>query len=267
MVSNLSIFFMFISLAIVFALPIGLAIYIIKKEKASFKAVMVGALVFFVFQMLTRIPLLQVLSQQTWYFKMASNVVLLGIFLGLTAGLFEEIGRFLGFKLLLKNKLSWADGIAFGIGHGGIEAILLVGLSFINNIFYSLSINSGVFDSSIAPNLSSDVAYLIKTQLTNTPAHLFLAAGVERIFTIALQIAFTLLVLYGVKKKDFKYVILAIFLHFVVDSPLPLLMSSGLNIWVIEVFVGICAAIALYYIMKSKEIFRRSFDEAEELKP
>lgn len=264
MVSNWSIIFMFISLTIVLALPIGLAIYFVKKEKASIKSILVGALVFIVFQILTRVPLLQVLSQQAWYFKMASNVVLLGIFLGLTAGLFEEIGRFLGFKLLLKNRLSWADGVAFGIGHGGIEAILLVGLSFINNIFYSFSINSGTLDS-ITANLPSDAVYLLKNQLINTPSHLFLAAGVERIFAIALQIAFTLVVLYGVKKKAFKYVVLAIGLHFLVDSPLPLLMSSGLNLWVIEIFVGICAAIALYFIIKSKEIFRRSFDEAEEI--
>ncbi len=265
MVSNWSIIFMFISLTIVLALPIGLAIYFVKKEKASIKSILVGALVFIVFQILTRVPLLQALSQQAWYFKMASNVVLLGIFLGLTAGLFEEIGRFLGFKLLLKNRLSWADGVAFGIGHGSIEAILLVGLSFINSIFYSFSINSGTFDS-ITANLPSDAVYLLKNQLINTPSHLFLTAGVERIFAMALQIAFTLVVLYGVKKKAFKYVVLAICLHFLVDSPLPLLMASGLNIWVIEIFVGICAAIALYFIIKSKEIFRKSFDEAEEIK-
>ena len=51
------------------------------------------------------------------------------IFLGFTAGLFESVGRWVGYKWWFRNSLpyDWAHGVAFGIGHGGIEAVALVG--------------------------------------------------------------------------------------------------------------------------------------------
>ena len=265
MISSLSIVAMFASVLISFGIPIGLTIYMVKKEHASMKAVLVGALVFFIFQVATRIPLLQIISKQAWYFRMSSNVILLGLFLGLTAGIFEEIGRFLGFKLL-KNKLSWSNGIAFGIGHGGIEAILLVGISNLNNIIYSIMINYGTFDTAIASKLPAETAYLIKSQLINLSPSMFLAGGVERIFAMTVQIAFSLLVLYGVMSKKFLYVVYAILLHGLVDAPLVVLMSKGINIWAIEGFIALCAAIGIYYINKSKEIFRKSFEIIGDIK-
>ena len=43
------------------------------------------------------------------------------LFLGFTAGLFEEVGRYLAFTTILKKRLDWKNAVAFGIGHGGIE--------------------------------------------------------------------------------------------------------------------------------------------------
>ena len=87
-----------------------------------------GAAVFILFQLVTRIPLIQlVLPGMDWYKEtIQSNIWTYGLFLGFTAGLFEEVGRYLAFILILKN-LDWKNAVAFGIGHGGIEAILLVG--------------------------------------------------------------------------------------------------------------------------------------------
>ena len=265
MVSNLSIVFMIFSTLISIGLPIALTIYIIKKERASFKSVLVGALVFFVAQIITRIPLLQFFSKQTWYFKMSSNVIVLGLFLGITAGLFEEIGRFLGFKFLLKNKLNWGNGVAFGIGHGGIEAILLVGISNINSVIYSVMINTGSFDITIASKLPPETVYLIKNQLINTASSMFLAGGIERLFTIIIQIALSLIVLYGVMNKSFKYVLYAILFHTLLNAPLPLLMTKGINIWLIEAIIGVFAVIGLYFIVKSKDHFNNKFSSSEKI--
>jgi len=126
---------------IAFLLPLGLSIYMCKGRKASVKSVLVGGLIFFFFQGVTRIPLLQVFSKTEGYKAISSNVWVLAIFLGLSAALFEEFGRLFGFKVLLKDRLDWKNGVAFGIGHGGVEAILLVGFSNINNIIYKLIIH------------------------------------------------------------------------------------------------------------------------------
>lgn len=255
MVSSLSITFMIVSAIISIFIPIALVIYLIKKKGASLKAVLIGALTFFVSQMLLRIPLLQLLQTMDWFKSLGSNVFLASIFLGITAGLFEEIGRFVSFKFLLKNKLNWINGIAFGVGHGGIEAILLVGIGNINNIIYSMMINSGMFDSAMAAALPAEIAGLLKDQLLNLEPYVFLLGGIERIFALIIQITFSLLVLYGVMNKSFKYVIYAILLHMVVNAPLGILSSMGISVIGIEVFVGICATIGLVFIIKSKSMF------------
>jgi uncharacterized membrane protein YhfC len=265
MVSSLAIVFMVISLAICILLPVILTVYFYRKYKISLRAVMLGVAVFVVFQMATRIPLLTVLGKQQWYMDMFSNIYAIALFLGLTAGLFEEVGRYIAMKLFMKKSLNWKNAVAFGIGHGGIEAILLVGITMLNNIVMSIMINTGVFDTMVAAQLPPGVADQIKSALINTPISYFLAGGVERAMTMSIQIAFSVMVLYSVKFKKPLYLLYAILLHTIVDSPLVILGSMGLGVWAIELCIFAMAAISFVYIMKAKAIFaEREQEEAAE---
>lgn len=253
MVSSLSIIFMFISLLLVFAFPIGLWIYFYKKERISAIAVLVGGITFAISQIVLRMPLLQLLQGQSWYAIMAKNIWISALFLGLTAGIFEEVGRFFGFKFFLKKKLEWKNGIAFGIGHGGIEAIILTGLTFINNIIFSLMINSGAFDQisgTFTPGLSD---YIVET-LANTDPVMFLVGGFERVFAIIAHIAFSIIVLYGVKYRKGVYLIYAIIAHTFLDAPM-VVISYYFGTWAAEGYVVLFTAAALIFIIKSKKTF------------
>ncbi|NLY88694.1 MAG: YhfC family intramembrane metalloprotease [Firmicutes bacterium] len=255
MVSTLSIGFMLFSALLIFLFPLGLAVYMYKKEGISLKAILVGAAVFILFQILIRIPLLNVLNTQPWFQGLAANIFFSAMVVGgLSAGISEEIGRYLGFRFFLKNELSWKNGIAYGIGHGGIEAVLLVGTTYINNIVSSIMINNGAFDRVIAPQLGSELAALIKTQLIETSPFLFLAGGLERLFAIIIQIALSLIVLYAVVKRRFSFVIYAILLHTLVNGPPVILLHQGLSIWAAEFYVLILAAIALFFILRSRKL-------------
>ena len=86
MVSSLSIACMFITLLIVFLFPIGLLIYMYRKERIALKAVLVGAIVFVVFQLLTRIPLLSALAGQEWYQNLVENPLFYAIVIGGLSG-------------------------------------------------------------------------------------------------------------------------------------------------------------------------------------
>lgn len=55
--------------------------------------------------------------------------------LSLTAGIFEETARWLILQRFATAARGWRNAVMFGAGHGGIEAILLVGGSTIFNIF------------------------------------------------------------------------------------------------------------------------------------
>jgi uncharacterized membrane protein YhfC len=139
MVSTLSLTFMILSLMIIFLFPIGLVIWLRVRHRASLLAVLVGALIFLVFQLLIRIPILTSLSTNEWYRSMAAQPLLIGLFLSLSAGVVEEVGRWLGFFFLLRGRLKIKDGVAYGIGHAGFEAIALVGLTYINKLVVSLA--------------------------------------------------------------------------------------------------------------------------------
>ncbi|MDF2674336.1 MAG: YhfC family intrarane metalloprotease [Clostridiales bacterium] len=262
MISSLSITFMVISLLIVFIFPIGLWIYFYKKEKISGIAVLVGALTFIISQILLRMPLLQLLQGQSWYSAILNNIWLTSLFLSLTAGIFEEVGRSLSFKLFLRRKLEWKNGIAFGIGHGGIEAITLIGLTYVNNIVFSLMINLGAFDQisgTLTPGLSE---YIVNT-LANANPVMFLLGGLERVFAIIAHIAFSIIVLYGVKYKKAIHLVYAILGHTLLNAP-TVIFSHYLGAWAAEVYILIFAVAALMFIKKSKRLFINS-SKAEQI--
>jgi uncharacterized membrane protein YhfC len=255
MVSTVSIFSMVITLLICFGLPIILFIYFYKREPIAVAAVLVGALVFLVSQIFTRIPLLNLFSSMEWYQQIAANIFLLAFFLSVTAGLFEEVGRYLGFKLLLKKHLTWENGVAFGIGHGGIEAIVITGFTYINNLVYSILINSGAFADTIAPQLGPEIAAYIQDQLVNLPSYLFLVAGFERAFTIFIHIALSLVVLLAVVKGKAVYLLFAILLHTAVNFPAVIIPGLGYSILFAELYLLVLAAFSWMFIFRSRGSF------------
>src|SRR5690606_40151773 len=74
MVSTASLAAMVFTLLISILFPIVLVIVLYVKKRISLVSVAVGALVFLIFQLLTRIPLLAVLGTQPWYQQMAENI-------------------------------------------------------------------------------------------------------------------------------------------------------------------------------------------------
>ncbi|ADQ07987.1 protein of unknown function UCP033101 [Caldicellulosiruptor hydrothermalis 108] len=256
MVSNLKIIFMCITLLLSVGLPVVLAVIVLKKYSGVLKSILIGALIFFVSQVVLRIPILQILSKQSYFVEFSKHYIVYSLFLGLTAGIFEEVGRYVGFRGFLKDRLNYQNGLAYGIGHGGIESILLVGIAYINNIVYSFLINSGSLDILLKGKVSPEVIKSIKSALIETPASTFLLAGFERVFTMAIQIALSLLVLVAVKRKRLCYLAFAILLHTIIDAPAAYMALIKVNIFAIEFMVLLWAVLSLVYIIKWKDIHR-----------
>ncbi len=252
MVSTLSLVFMGVTLAVVFLLPVILAVVFYQRYRISWLAVLVGALVFLIFQVLTRIPLLGILAQMPWYQQMAQNILLIGLFLSFTAGLFEEVGRWLAFRFALKGRWQTKNGVAYGIGHGGFEAIILTGMSFINNLVISLMINSGQFDSAIAP-MAGAMAETIRTQLVDTPSYMFLVGGLERVLAITLHIALSLVVLNAVRLGKPVYLLYAILIHTAANLGAVLLSQQPNGILLSEGFLVIVAVLCFLYIRREMQ--------------
>ena len=58
--------------------------------------------------------------------------IIYAVFLGLSAGVFEETARYLTYRFWAKDARSWSRGLMLGAGHGGSEAILVGALAAVN---------------------------------------------------------------------------------------------------------------------------------------
>jgi len=114
-------------------------------------------------------------------------------------------------------------------------------------------INLGVYDTLVGSKLPNGLGQHLYDQLVNSQSTDFLIGGLERIFAITIQIALSIVVLYGVRKKNFLYLLLAILLHGVVDSPLVYMMIKGVSIVWCEAFVFVCALVGLLFIFKARK--------------
>jgi uncharacterized membrane protein YhfC len=252
-----------INLIICFGIPIGFLIYLIAARRDGIKPFFIGMLVFFVSQVLLRIPLIQYfLPKLDWYSTFqAFYPIIYCIFLGLTAGIFEEVGRFLGFKLGLKKKRSWFHGLAFGMGHAGIEAMLLVGVSNLTNLVMLISLNNGSYNSSTF-GMSEEK---IRTLLSATTSINVLVGGIERIFTILIHIGLTFIVLYGINKRKNIFLGLAILIHGIIDSVAAISMNMGFNMYLIEAWCAVCAIILTVFSIKIRKDFKGDVRGNEEI--
>lgn len=134
MVSPTSILFMGISAIVCFLFPVIVFLYFKRKEKINLRPVFIGIIVFLVFtQILEKLVHLFVIGN-----NLIHNSILFSIYGALAAGIFEEIGRFLAFKTILKDNHEWKDGLAYGLGHGGIEVIIIGAIANYNLCFLAV---------------------------------------------------------------------------------------------------------------------------------
>lgn len=255
MVSNLSIIFMVITIILSVILPIAITTYLYRRYRVSFKSVFAGVFVFILFVLILESSMHKYfLVTNTNTAKLLESPWAYAGYGAFAAGIFEECGRFLAYTFMLKSYRRWEDGVAFGIGHGGIEAILIGGATALQNLIFALGINKGVFEGQFAGKLPTSMIEAIKSSLINAPSYHFLIGGIERVFALCIQIGLSVLVLYGVKNKKYIYLLYAILLHALVDFPAALFQRGMItNVWVIEGAVAVVGILFLIYTIKSKK--------------
>ncbi len=256
MVSNSVIAMIILDLFICFVLPIIVFVFIQRRYKKTFKSFILGALAFFISQIVLRIPIINsLLPQFAWYNVFQIKYpYLYWIFLGLTAGIFEEIGRLILIKLFMKKNHRFVDGITFGLGHGAIEAMIITGLSFVNILIFSIMINTGTFEANLS-NLPQATVSAIHYQCTSiTPLNTILG-GIERIIAMGIHIGLTMIIFEGVRKnKTCLYLIIAILVHGAIDASIGFMSQMfGFSTLAMEVVFAVISISLMIYVFKSKK--------------
>ena len=148
MVPGASIAGMVFSLVVSFALPIGLFVYAKKKLGAKTAPFFIGCGVFFVMVLMLEAAIHRIVFQLAGE-ALTGSVILYAVYGGLMAALFEETGRYIAMRFLVKP-LDFPNAFMYGAGHGGVEAMLLCGVASISNIASAVMINSGTMSAQLA---------------------------------------------------------------------------------------------------------------------
>jgi uncharacterized membrane protein YhfC len=230
------------------ALPLVACLVVRKITKASFMSLLVGMAVFFVCYIIA------VATQVLFSLVIGSQIVLI-LVLALRAGVVEEFARFLAFKVFLRKQQAPGDAVMYGVGHGGMEVLLVLTLSMVSNLLFVFMANAGMLDLLIAsaPDQADALNAAVGT-LANANPLLFGMGLFERVSAMILQISFSVIVFCAVRQRKPLHLVLAILLHTLVDSG-GLLLING---WVgIELYELIIFAVAVLYALIAWMFARR----------
>ncbi len=207
-------------------LPLGCAIYLCIHEEGKWKLLLVGALTYVLFQMALFLPTLFLFTNsdaaQNW---IAANYPLYIVFLSVFTPIFSELFRWLMIHVFSRNDTTLMDAFAFGIGYGGLETSLTIGM----NVFLGMLIGAG----KNIPNMSN----------------LLLAEGVGQVCQLVLQVGYTLLIMQMIKTKNKTFLFIAIGIQILIT----LVSSLGQNIfhwniWILLCIMVIFSLLAAMYI-------------------
>ena len=225
-----------ISFLFVFLLPL-ISIFIwIRNYNGQIKSFLIGIAGFFSSVTLESL----FLSSLTLFIDKNSN--LFYTFAGLSPGIFEETGKYLLIKYLYSTNKHKSISVSYGIGHGGIES-MMIGINLLAFLFLK------------------DKLIEIGALKENITLFICLMNIVERSFAFILQISLSVVIYKAIKENNLFFYILAIFIHDVIDL-MPLLKLKGIisSIALIEIIVGfysICISFIAYKLYNN-------FDEKKE---
>ncbi|MDO5155837.1 MAG: YhfC family glutamic-type intramembrane protease [Eubacteriales bacterium] len=261
-VETASIVWMVIGLFVFLVVPVALSLIWIIKKKERVTTILVGAAAFILFALILEKPIQNVLlfptamglSDHAISIFMNSHPVLLAFMVGLFPGVFEETGRLIAYKTVLKKRTNKETSISYGIGHGGIEVIAILGLTYVNYIAYAVMINTGTFQTLVdqlmaqAPGQIGQVDQMVSLLTTFSCGKVMLDV-VERIFAVMFHIGASVLVFYACRDKGkFWLYPLAIVIHTVTDFVGGLVIFNVISIsdWGMEFIVAIIGIVTIF---------------------
>ncbi len=242
----------FLNALLMMGMPIALGVWLARKTKAPWRLFGIGA-VTFIGSQVVHIPInygLTVLFKAIWPSAQPQpwHIPFNAVVLGLTAGLCEETARYIGYRWVAKNARHWRDALMLGAGHGGTEAIilgLLVGVTFVNMVVMrSIDLAQlGLTGQTLALAQQQIAAYW------SAPWHMALLGAVERLFALSIQVSLAVLVLQVFTRNDWRWLVVAIGYHLIVDAVAVVGVQSHWPPLVIEAAVGVFALVSLAIIL------------------
>lgn len=236
------------------AMPVGLAIFLTNRWKLGGRIWWIGAATFIISQV-GHIPfnwaagkLLNQTRLVSW--NPTAQLIFNAIFLGISAGIFEEGSRYLVMRWWAKDGRSWRKGVLFGAGHGGAEAIIL-GVLTMYAFLQLVALRDADLSKLVPANQLTLVQNLVKTYWL-APWYDSLLGAVERLLAITCQIAMAVMVMQVFIRKNIGWLFAAIGYHAMIDGSAVISLKYLIPLGV-EGVVGLFAILGVIIIFRLRQ--------------
>lgn len=231
-----------IQFPLMIGLPIALAWFARRRLGVPLWVVALG-MAGFVGSQIVHLPLnyaLGLLGREGWLSH--APLPILTIAVGLSAGLCEELARYGIMRAMAHKQNGWPVAIAYGVGHGGGEALIFGLLALANTV--AMALLSRLGELAQRPEVQA-AAWSFWSTPWYTPAF----AGWERLSAILAHLGMSVLVMRAVTRRNPLYLVAAIGAHTLLDALILPLRAAQVGVFWTEliVFVVGCvlAAVAL----------------------
>ncbi len=170
------------------------------------------------------------------------------------AGVFEECGRYVILKYVMKKNRSRENAVLYGIGHGGIEILAVLLPTMITYLAVAVLFSQGDTENALrALNITEETAAAALSSVRAAAIfdYTMMAMNViERVLAMFLHIGLTVIVYYGIVSGKKTCLPLAILLHMLMDT-FPALYQRGLvPLWGVEVWATVCTVVVVSIAVK-----------------
>jgi len=246
-----------INAGLMIGIPVTAALLIYKRGKSGFRPIWIGAAVFILsqvghipFNQFLMLPGLKALGVDVAA-QGGISLWVLGAAAGLSAGVFEEVARFLALKFWLRKDVHTLLPLKYGIGHGGVEALLVGGLALTALVQVSVLGGEGAVD--LLPPEQVELARAQLAAYWAVPWYHSLLGAAERISAMAFHIGASILVYKSVRTKNYLYLIIAVIGHTVLNA-FAVIAVTQLDLVLMEAVIFVFAAGWLYWAWRIREI-------------
>lgn len=236
------------------------ALIIYKKKNREIKAMNAfwGGLAFFVFAMV-----LEQLLHMVMLPVVRNNIWLYGLYGAFAAGIFEETARFIVFKTIMKKDADPRNSIMYGIGHGGMESVLVAGMNLITFAVIGIMVNSvGVEETLRLTGATNEAGVVATTQITalqSQSAGMCFVSVFERCLAMVLHVALSVWVFRAAKEKGKVWLYpAAILMHAAVDFPAVLVQRGIIPPWAFYVLTTVFDAAVCFIAYKNFKAMKKA---------
>ena len=166
------------------------------------------------------------------------------------AGVFEECGRHIVLKYIMKKNRTRENAVIYGIGHGGIEVLAVIAPNMITYLVIAVLFSQGDVEhalSSLKITQETAAAALPSIQAVAAFDYTMMAMNViERFFAMFIHIGLTVIVYYGVINAKKAYLPIAVLLHMLMDTFPALYQKGAVPLWSVEVWAAVWTAAIVF---------------------